>query len=345
MKTTACVLLGVPLATGVGTAAEATPTADIAIGHVQARLLLPDPQTGFYRGTRFDWSGVIGSLKFAGHEFYPPWFQRTDSAVHDFIYDGADIVAGPCTAITGPAEEFISDGKALGFDEAKIGGTFIKIGVGVLRRPDDQPYDPYRLYSVADGGLWTVNSQADSVEFRQELAHTATGYAYDYRKTVSLAAGQARLVIAHALRNTGKRAIETSVYNHNFLYLDRRAPSPGLRLSVPFQIKTAPPLDPKIAEVQGNQLLPTKTLAGEERIYTIISGFGSRPSDYDFRVESRDLGVGMRITADRPLSKVALWAIRAPHSIEPFIAMRIEPGAEFTWRLQYDYYELPKGGR
>jgi hypothetical protein len=98
---------------------------------------------------------VIGSLKFAGHEFYPPWFQRTDPAVHDFVYAGADIVAGPCTAITGPSEEFVANGKALGFDDAKPGGTFIKIGVGVLRRPDDRPYDPYRLYPLADGGRWT----------------------------------------------------------------------------------------------------------------------------------------------------------------------------------------------
>lgn len=345
MNTTACVLLGVPLAAGVGTAAETAPTADIANGHLQARLFLPDAQTGFYRGTRFDWSGVVGSLKFAGHEFYPPWFQRTDPAVHDFIYDGTDIVAGPCTAITGPAEEFVTDGKALGFDEAKVGGTFIKIGVGALRRPDDKPYDPYRLYPIADGGRWTVTPQASSVEFRQELSDAATGYAYDYRKTISLAGDQARLVIAHALRNTGTRAIETSVYNHNFLYLDRQAPGPGLALTVPFPITVDPPLDPRTGVVQGKTLTPAKTLAGEERIFTVISGFGSEAKDYDFRVENQELGVGVRITGDRPLSKVALWAIRAPHSIEPFIAMRIEPGAEFTWRLQYDYYELPKSGR
>ncbi len=341
MNTTACVMLGVPLATGVGVAAETAPSATIANGHIQARLYLPDAQNGFYRGTRFDWSGVIGSLKFAGHEFYPSWFQRTDPAVHDFIYDGADIVAGHCTAITGPAEEFVANGKALGFDDAKPGGTFIKIGVGVLRRPDDRPYDPYRLYPMADGGRWTVNRQAGSVEFRQELGDPATGYGYDYRKTVSLVEGQARLVIAHALRNNGQRTIETSVYNHNFLYIDQKAPGPGLALTAPFQIMVDPPLDPKTAEVRGNQLLPVKTLAGEDTIYTVISGFGADALDYDFRVESRELGVGVRMTADRPLAKVALWAIRAPHSIEPFIAMRVEPGAEFTWRLQYDYYQLP----
>jgi hypothetical protein len=338
MKTTACLVLGVPLATGVGTAADA-PQTEITNSQIRLKLYLPDADHGFYRGTRFDWSGVVGSLQFAGHEFYAPWFQRTGD-VHDFIYDGAEIVAGPCTAITGPAEEFVANGKALGFDDAQPGGTFIKIGVGVLRRPDDKPYDPYRLYPIADGGKWTVSPKAGAVDFRQELTDPATGYGYDYRKTVSLTGDEAQMVIAHSLRNTGRRAIETSVYNHNFLYLDRQPPGPGRSLTVSFPIKADPPLDPAIAEVRNNQLLLKKTLAGEERVYTVISGFGSEPKDYDFRVESRDAGVGLRITGDRPLSKVALWTIRAPHSIEPFIAMRIEPGAEFTWRLQYDFYRL-----
>lgn len=338
MNTTACLVLGVPLATGVGASAE-PPAVEIANSQIRVKLYLPDAERGFYRGTRFDWSGVVGSLRFAGHEFYAPWFQRV-ADVHDFIYDGPDIVAGPCTAITGPAEEFVANGKALGFDEAPPGGTFIKIGVGVLRRPDDKPYDPYRLYSIVDGGRWTVSPRGDAVEFRHELTDPATGYGYDYRKTVALTGDQAQMVLGHVLRNTGRRTIETSVYNHNFLYLDRQPPGPGLSLTARFPIKTDSPLDPALAETRGNQLLLKKTLAGEERVYTVISGFGPDAKDYDFRVESRDAGVGLRITGDRPLAKVALWTIRAPHSIEPFIAMRIEPGAEFTWRLQYDFYRL-----
>jgi hypothetical protein len=338
MKTTACLVLGVPLATGLGVAADA-PAVEIANSQLRVRLHPPDAEKGFYRGTRFDWSGVIGSLRFAGHEFYAPWFQRV-ADVHDFIYDGADIVAGPCTAITGPAEEFVTSGGALGFDEAPPGGTFLKIGVGVLRRPDDRPYDPYRLYPIVDGGRWTVSPGARAVEFRQELSDPASGYGYDYRKTVSLTGDQAQMVIAHSLRNTGRRVLETSVYNHNFLYLDQRPPGPGLALTAAFPIRVDPPLDPALAEVRGHQLLLKKPLAGEERVYTVLSGFGPEPKDYDFRVESRDAGMRLRITGDRPLSKVALWAIRAPHSIEPFIAMRIEPGGEFTWRLQYDFYPL-----
>src|SRR5437667_1649341 len=181
------IALAVLLAPGICFAAGSAPEAEITNGLIRARLYLPDGNAGFYRGTRFDWSGVIGGLEFAGHDYYPQWFQRSDAGVHDFIYDGADIVAGPCTAITGPAEEFVSNGKGLGFDQAETGGTFIKIGVGLLRKPDSGNYDPFRLYPIKDHGKWKVTPMADSIEFRQELADASSGYAYEYRKTVSLA--------------------------------------------------------------------------------------------------------------------------------------------------------------
>jgi len=325
--------------------AGAAPEAEISNAQIRLRLYLPDASTGFYRGTRFDWSGVIGSLEYAGHDFYPQWFQRSDPAVHDFIYEGAEIVAGPCTAVMGPAEEFATNGKGLGFDEAKPGGAFIKIGVGVLRKPDETKYDPFRLYPIMDGGKWTVTRKRDSIEFNHRLADRSTGYAYEYRKTVRVVGDKPQMVLEHSLRNTGKRVIETSVYNHNFLYLDRQAPGPGCSITVPFKIRASQPPPNSLAEVKENQIVYSKTLTGEDRVYLVIQGFGADAKDYDIRVENRNVGAGVRITADRPLSRAALWAIRAQLSFEPFIDMKIEPGSEFTWKIKYEYYALPKMGK
>ena len=112
------------------------PQAEISNGQIRVKLYLPDAKNGYYRGTRFDWSGVIASLEYKGHNFYGPWFDRVDPKIHDYAYVGTEVVAGPCTAISGPVEEFQTNGTALGWDEAKAGGTFIKIGVGVLRKDD-----------------------------------------------------------------------------------------------------------------------------------------------------------------------------------------------------------------
>jgi hypothetical protein len=342
MKTNCRIAVSVALAAGISVASGSSPEAEIANGSIRVRLYLPEANTGFYRGTRFDWSGVIGGLQYSGLDFFPQWFQRSDPSVHDYVYEGGDIVAGPCTAITGPAEEFVTRGKGLGFDEAKVGDTFIKIGVGVLRKSHAGDYDPYRLYPIQDGGQWTVVRSSDSMEFRHELRDSSTDYAYEYQKTVSVIGDKARMVLDHSLRNTGKRVIETSVYNHNFLYLNRLSPGPDFSITVPFRIRGAQPSASSAAYVRDNRISFSRELSGEDRVYLDIKGFGTDPKDYDIRIENRSVGLGVRITGDRPLSRMALWAIRAPLSIEPFIDIKIEPGEEFTWQIQYEFYTVSK---
>ncbi len=320
------------------------PRATISNGLIRVKVYLPNAKTGYYRGTRFDWSGVISDLEYEGHNYYPEWFQHVDPKVHDFVYDGAAIVASPCTAMTGTPEEFVTNKGALGFDEANAGGPFIKIGVGVLRKPDDAPYDAFRVYDIVDGGKWTVKRKTDSVEFMQELSDPTTGYAYVYRKTVSLTKGRAQMVLDHSLRNTGKKIIQSSVYDHNFLYLDRQPPSPDFEVTFPFPIRADLPPSSDLAELRDNRVVFQKTLTGEDRVYFGIQGYGYDAKDYDIRVENHKMGAGVRITGDRPLSRATLWSIRAPLSVEPFIDMKIAPGEEFTWKITYDYYTLPKSG-
>jgi hypothetical protein len=77
------------LLTGVVMAAE-FPEAEISNGRIQAKFYLPDAERGYYRGTRFDWSGSIYSLQCNGHEYFGKWFEKYDPKIHD--------------AITGPVE-------------------------------------------------------------------------------------------------------------------------------------------------------------------------------------------------------------------------------------------------
>src|SRR4051794_15034193 len=73
-----------------------SPQASISSRQIKAQLYLPDAKTGYYRGTRFDWSGVIYSLEYQGHDYYGPWYQGRRDDVRDFVYEGSDIIAGPC---------------------------------------------------------------------------------------------------------------------------------------------------------------------------------------------------------------------------------------------------------
>ena len=327
-----------PLGLSIGLLPAADfPSAEITNGQIRVKIYLPDAKSGYYRGTRFDWSGVVYSLQYKGHDYYGPWFHKTDPKVRDFVYEGADIVAGPCSAITGPVDEF----GPVGWDEAKPGGNFVKIGVGALRKPDEARYDNYRLYQVADPGKWTIRKSGDSVEFEQELADTSSGYGYLYRKTLRLTKGKPEMVLEHSLKNAGARPIRTSVYNHNFLVLDRQPPGPGFVITVPFQIQTQRPPNPELAEIRGNRIVYLKALEDRDVVTTPLQGFGDSPKDSEVRIENGNLRAGMSISADRPLLRESLWSIRTVIAMEPFVSVAVEPGREFTWKSAYTYYTLP----
>ena len=335
LAVTAAALSAAPF--GIPGAAD-YPEIEITNGAVRAKVYLPESQRGFYRGTRFDWSGVVHSLEANGHNYYGPWFNKTDPSVHDFVYRDADIVAGPCSATTGPVDEF----APVGYDQAKAGGTFVKIGVGALRKTSDEKYDNYHLYEIADGGKWSVKKHRDKLELIQKLDDAASGYAYVYRKELQLPHGKTEMVLAHSLKNTGKRPIETSVYNHNFLVLDGTTPGPGVVISVPFSIQTPRPPNKELAEVRDRQIAYLKILQGHDVVTTPIEGFGSTAADHEIRIENSSVEAGVRWKTDRPLLRESLWSIRTVVSMEPFISIAIQPGAEFNWTTVYEYYTVPK---
>ena len=314
-----------------------SPEARISNRQIQATIYLPDARQGFYRGTRFDWSGVISSLNYAGHNYYGPWFTKFDPGVRDFAYKDADIVAGAASASMGPAEEFQTP---VGYENAKAGETFVKVGVGVLRKPDDSPYSAYKPYEIVDSGKWTVEKKSDSITFVQELNDPA-GYGYVYRKTIRLSSDKPEMIMEHSLKNTGRLPIRTNLYNHNFLVLDHVPTGPGVTVTLPYEIKPARGPDTHFAEIHQKQLAYTKTLENQERLTSGLQGFGSEASDYDIRIENRRAGAGVRIRGDRPLENASLWSIRSVMAVEPFIAVAADPGKEFTWNYTYTYYTVP----
>src|SRR5205085_11084217 len=123
-----------------------------------------------------------------------------------------------------------------------------------------------------------------------------------------------------------------------FLILDGQAPGPGLVLKMPFEVKVKSALDASMVQVTGKQINYVRALEGKESVFGNITGFGPTAKDYDFTIESKGAGAGLKITGDRPLASLSLWSIRSNVSLEPFIAMMIEPGQEFTWKYTYTYY-------
>ncbi len=303
---------------------------------LQVTVDLPNASEGFYRGTRFDWSGVIANLTFAGHSYYGPWFEKIDPSVRDYIFAPPDIIAGKASADTGPVEEF----TPLGFDAAKPGGTFVKIGVGILRKPDDHRYSNMHDYSIVDPADWKVRAKPASIEFTQRVVDAASGYGYLYTKTLRLAPGQPRMMIEHTLKNLGRVPIATDVYDHNFTVLDHQPIGPDFSVTLPFAIHLDRPINAELGAVEGNRIVYRRLLADHEAI-DVYSTFTPAQPDNDIDVENSRVKAGVRITGDHPLTKFELWSIRSVMGIEPFIHLTAAPGETIHWRYTYLYYTLP----
>jgi hypothetical protein len=315
------------------------PQAEISNGLLTAKIYLPDVKSGYYRSTRFDWSGAVYSLQYEHHNFYGQWFDRIDPKVVNWIHRGPEIVSGPCSALFGPVDEFETP---LGWNEAKPGETFIKIGVGVLRKGNGE-YNRYAPYKIINPGTWNIKKGNDSVEFTQKLSDSNSGYAYIYRKLVRLVKNKPEMVIEHFLKNTGRLPIQSDVYNHNFVALDKQPPGPDFTVKVPFQIQGGQSLHKELAEIRGNQIVFLRPLTGEDEAVVFVKGFSDNARDNKVIIENKKVGAGMKIICNKPLIKEFLWSVRTVLAVEPYISINIQPGDEFTWKDKFVYYTMPAG--
>ena len=304
------------------------PKASIRNGPVQATLYLPDAKNGYYRSSRFDWSGVIPCLAYKGHTYFGIWFSHYDPMLAD--------------AIAGPVEEFRSTDGALDYGQAKPGGLFVKIGVGVLRKADNSAYQFMTPYPLVDGGKWTVHSGRSAVTFRQRL-QSPLGIAYDYQKTVKLDGHTPVLTLQHSLKNTGTQTIDTEVYDHDFYMLDDAPTGPGMIVRFPFEPKAEQSMEPWAA-IHGREIVYQEELQPGKSAFSFLTGYSKGVTDYDIVFENLKTGVGVEQTADVPMSRLNFWSIRTTVCPEAYIHLVIPPGKTAHWSIHYRFYAKESSG-
>jgi hypothetical protein len=305
-------------------------------GSVKAVVFLPDAEKGFYRATRFDWSGMVGWVQAAGHSFYGPW--RTP---HDPLNYEHGI---------GPCEEFGLELAPPLWNTAQAGEGFVKIGVGVLQKPtrdeyfammrameatprDENIYEFRLPYRFLRPGQWDISQGSDWIEFRQRLAFGPVGY--DYTKRISLAGGAgAMLRVEHALANTGTLAIATQHYCHNFIRIDDAPIGRGYRVSLPFdsgQIALN-----GCASVAGREIVFTRDLDGR-KLWTRLAGFDSADASHAGFTLTAPGGGSVTVRVDRPPAKFNFYAERTAACPEPFTAIDLPPGRHMQWTITHAF--------
>lgn len=316
-------LLGVMILTActeLSSTTQPAPSVVLEKDKLRVVIYLPDPERGYYRGPRFDWSGMINHAEYDSVIFWNEWNPHNDPL-------------GDHDNATGPAIEFGMT-SPLGFNEAKGLEGFIKIGVGVLQKPEDgKPYFFRHPYRVLDTGEWsvTISENHEQAIFRQKVQYREWGY--EYSKTVRLS--EQRLSINCRLENIGNNPIVTDVYNHNFLRPDARGFEPPIRIHFDRPLRIDPSArtaDAIQLNDSGDVLSATKTIT--QSIWAPLLYKTHEPAKSFTLVKGK---LQLTVSHDFEPSKYVLFALPEVISVEPFMDIQLLPGQHLAWTYDYQF--------
>lgn len=292
------------------------PILHIANRHVSAQVCLPNAECGYYRSTRFDWSGIICDLRSRGHRYISEWQPKHDPLRHD--------------GLTGPADEFTQ----IGYEHIRPGQEFLKIGVGTLRKPSDQPYDRFRLYEIVNPGTRDLIADRDRIEFRHRLLND--DYGYDYRKTLRLT-DTPGFRLEYTLKNLGPAPLIGYVYNHNFFTLNHMATGPNTSINFPFRPEGTWRDEYDCVALTPDGIAFNRALrTGESVFMGDLHSQDPTSQKYGFSLRNLGTGTGIRASGNGHLSHMVLWACPTAACIEPYIPFRVFPGETGVWHIEYE---------
>ncbi len=309
------------------------------------RLLVDIARPGvLYSGARFDWTGFIT--------------QVTLDRRHTFCVPES-LVEGQGSGGIGLCNEFGID-QPIGYQDCPPGGTFPKLGIGLLQRLDAADYQFSRPYPIARAFPMRFDLTENSATF---IAEPVDCRGYAARLTKTLRVQGAELRIDYQLENTGAQPLATHEYCHNFVGIDSAAIGPDYRLRLPY----APRFEDLTAMARGSlpraarRLLPPglqRRLAAAQvekrmrclRIDGDVIGFSDAPREglylrplgfsktYQPQWEmTHASGVALREYDDFAPCRVAVFGTLHVLSPEVFASVDVQPGQAQRWSRRYEF--------
>ncbi len=271
-----------------------------------------------YAGTRFDWTGFVTQVTLDDrHTFCMP----------------ESLVAGQGSGGIGLCGEFGID-RPIGYDDILPGQAFPKLGIGLLRRPDAEPYNFFRPYEIVQTFPIQIEVSGSEVRFVVEPLD-CDGYAARLIKTLRIDENQ--LEVNYWLENVGRRDIQTNEYCHNFVGLNGRTVGPDYRLCFlnPVELELLPHMPPQpILSVSGRELVLADV--PQRPFYCRLRGLAQSELPQWELVHRLD-GVGLCEQDDFVPARVAVWGVAHVISAEVFVDIHLRPGQAQTWTRRYTF--------
>jgi hypothetical protein len=284
---------------------------------LEIHIDLPDEN---YKASRFDRTGKIVKVKF--QNVLLSSVERTDCENEDHFGKGF-------------YNEFGID-TALGFDEAEIGDWFHKIGVGLLKKDDNQ-YLFSKNYEIKPAEF-TVITELDRILINCS-SESVNGYSYVLKKEIELYESKFR--IKYYLQNTGEKEIVTNEYSHNFIAINKDRIGNNYVLKFPFQLKPERFEETVNSERKvdiGQNEIKFKGTPKEQFFFSNLSG--SETIDAAWEIINLSAKVGIRETGNFQTNKVNLWGWKHVISPELFVDLHIKPGQSAEWSRTYHVYKV-----
>ncbi len=269
----------------------------------------------FYTGSRFDWTGFITDITLDGR--------------HPFCVDES-LVPGIGTGGRGLCNEF-GIHEPIGYEEARVGECFPKLGIGLLKRTSEEEYRFWEPYEINPAPV-EITSSANSISFLTRSPQ-CNGYGATLKKEFTVENNRMR--VEYFLTNTGKKDLKTTEYIHNFLNIDGKGVGPHCLLSFSF----IPYGDnkPEVFKVSENTI--SFKAVPDKEFYWALKGFEGS-STCSWSLIDQETGIGVKETCDFQALKVAVWGKAHVVSPEIFIELSVCPGETKSWTRSYEFISL-----
>lgn len=303
--------------------AEQYKIARITNGEIEAYVCVGETRAEqYYRGVRFDPTGVVLSLKAHEHIYFGGVYQVHNPEFFD--------------SISGPVEEYL----VVGYNEAKVGEDFLKIGVGMLEKKSDVKYSFMEDFKLKNAGTRSVKVFDDSIEYTHKMSDKS-GYGYILKKRLRLE--KSSLVVEHTLKNIGTKTIDSNVYGHCFFTIDNAQIDESVVAKFKFKLDCPQAYISKgLAEIKGNEIRYLRKAEYTDRVSIDNIECAGTLEENCMEVEFRKIGAGVRVRGDKPLLKSVYWSNKRMVCPEPFVKIDLKPNQEFSWKFTYDFFKLQK---
>jgi len=268
-----------------------------------------------YNFSRFDWTGNIVSVKFKNIQL-----ASTESITYENEMQNGK----------GFYNEFGID-TALGFNEAVIGDWFHKIGVGLLKK-DNEEYIFNRNYEIKPADFEIkYTSNTILITCKSEFNN---GYSYVLKKEIKLE--KHGFTINYDLENTGEKEIITDEYVHNFIAINKEIIGRNYVLKFPFKLMPAfflETVNPEKKVTIGQTDVTFNDSPKEQFFFSNLTGYKNVKPQWELKnLESK---ISISETGSFHTNKVNLWGWKHVISPELFIDISIKPGQNANWTRDY----------